>query len=68
MVKELIQERQLKAEVCIKMTFTEWYEETYDEKWNSDYATFDIWKIAVRFEEYCNSKNIKPIWNIYSTE
>lgn len=47
------------------MSFVEWYEDTYEDKWLEDNAL--LGGSAVQWIEeyqlYCEYRNIKPIWN-----
>ena len=47
------------------MTFTEWYQEEYSEKWNdellSDYG-FAI-EISDKYEAWCKENNVPEVWN-----
>lgn len=47
------------------LSFVEWYEKTYKEKWNQDYAELYGYanKISDEYEDYCKKNNINPIWN-----
>ncbi|MFE8701118.1 hypothetical protein ACFYKX_10985 [Cytobacillus sp. FJAT-54145] len=47
------------------MSFTEWYEKTYQEKWHEDYAWLYRFasEVSKGYETYCKEHNIQPIWN-----
>lgn len=47
------------------MSFTEWYQEAYDEKWQKDYAflSSSVAQWIEEYESYCGANNVEPIWN-----
>ena len=51
--------------MVIVLTFTEWYEKTYEEKWHEDYAGLYrfVNHMSVKYEKYCEDKGIRPVWD-----
>ena len=47
------------------MSFTEWFENVYNEKWEKDYAYMYglAEKAACEYEQYCKMHSTIPIWN-----
>ncbi|MED1093816.1 hypothetical protein [Bacillus paramycoides] len=43
------------------MSYTEWYENKYGDKWTDNHAV--LMSVIGGYEGYCNENNIKPIWN-----
>jgi hypothetical protein len=43
------------------MSFTEWYEKTYNDKWTDNHAP--LHSLMIEYEDYCRDNNIEPIWN-----
>lgn len=53
------------SEVIESMTFTEWYESKYKEKWHEDYAGLYGFaeSMSIEYKEWCKENNVKPVWN-----
>lgn len=43
------------------LSFTEWFEFTYAEKWTDEHAP--LISFIVEYEEFCERNGITPIWN-----
>lgn len=48
-----------------EMSFVEWYEENYKDKWHEDYVLLysTAYALSVEYEEFCKRNDIEPIWN-----
>jgi hypothetical protein len=47
------------------MSFVEWYESTYQEKWHQDYVLLYSFagEMIKAYKEYCKKNHVKPEWN-----
>jgi hypothetical protein len=45
------------------MSFTEWYEAIYGQKWLEEYALYYGVRLLEDYEYYCKENNLEPIWN-----
>lgn len=43
------------------MSFTEWFEFIYKEKWTDEHAPLTSY--IVEYEDFCERSGIEPIWN-----
>jgi hypothetical protein len=51
----------MKYERVAIMTFTEWFEFVYKEKWTDEHPPLTSY--IIEYEECCESNNITPVWN-----
>lgn len=47
----------------ILLSFTEWFEVTYKEKWQEDYVLLVGLEAMNGYEQYCKTNDYEPIWN-----
>jgi hypothetical protein len=47
----------------VLLSFTEWYEVAYEEKWHEDYALLYGLTLTNEYEHYCEINKYEPIWN-----
>ena len=47
--------------VQTSLTYTEWFEFIYDEKWTDEHNLLASY--VVEYEAFCERNNITPIWN-----
>jgi hypothetical protein len=47
------------------MTFTEWYKETKEEEWRSEFAESEefVQEMEDDYFAYCHEFDLEPIWN-----
>lgn len=45
------------------LTFTEWYEMAYEDKWHEDYADLIGVEAGDKYLHYCIINDYEPVWN-----